>query len=833
MPDYSIREISSIVHGTVSGDAEIRVGHIITDSRKILDPEKSLFVAIHGEKRDGHQFIEEAVLRGIRVFLVTRIPSPFAGDPEHSSGPKPIVFIVVKDTLRALQELAAHHRAQFIYPVLGLTGSNGKTIVKEWLNYMLHNELRIIRSPKSYNSQVGVPLSIWQMTPEADLAIFEAGISTKAEMEKLEKMIRPNTGIFTNIGDAHNEGFSSRREKIREKLNLFVNSSWLIYCRDYTDLHEEVVLFAKKHSIKLLDWSHHEGGSFQVTEQKQQQESTFIRIRYQEKEISFSIPFSGAAPIENAITCAVTMVHLGREHEISEKMKNLPSLSMRLEMKNGINRCTLINDSYSTDISSLKIALDFLQQQQQHKKRTVILSDIPQTGKQQDELYHEVIGMLSQHRITSLKGVGPVISSYASDFQKAGIDAECWLTTEDFVHHFNPLGYKDETILIKGARQFGFEQVNQLLEMKVHQTVLTVDLKAISENLALYRKMLNRETRIMVMVKAFSYGSGSYEIANLMQFHKVDYLAVAYADEGVDLRKAGISVPIMVMNPDRSSFPALVNYDLQPEIFSFDILDQFSDFLQQEGINEFPVHIKMDTGMHRLGFEPEETEKLGQTLVEKQRLRVITVFTHLVGSEEPADDDYTSLQASRFIECCEDLKKALQYNFIRHISNTAAILRHPSLQLDMVRLGIGLYGVNVAANDPLSLKNAASLTTTIAQIRRVKAGETVGYNRKGRLSRDSMIATIRIGYADGYPRSLGNGQGKVMIQQKLFPVVGSVCMDMTMVDITDGPEITLNDEVVVFGRGLDLVDVAKWAGTITYDIMTGISQRVRRVYVED
>jgi alanine racemase len=831
MPDYSIRDISSIVHGTVSGNADVKVAHIITDSRKILDPERSLFVAIQGEKRDGHQFIPEALLRGVRCFLVTHIPADLSTSRENNLA-QPL-FIVVKDTLAALQQLAAHHRSRFNYKVVGITGSNGKTIVKEWLNYLLHEDLAIIRSPKSYNSQIGVPLSIWQMHPQSDLAIFEAGISARGEMEKLEKMIRPDIGIFTNIGEAHSEGFSSRREKIREKLNLFIHAEWLIYCRDYTDLHEEAQAFARRYGVKLLDWSSDGEAVFQVVDKKTDPSSTGIRVRHKDQEFDFSIPFTGAAPVENAVTCAVMMIHLGLGNRLMEKMEKLPSLSMRLEMKNGINRCTVINDSYSNDVSSLKLALDFLQQQQQHKRRTVILSDIPQSGKPQDELYREIMSMLVQHKISSLKGIGPVISSYGRAFREAGIDAECWLTTDDFVHHFNPLAYKDETILIKGARSFGFEQINQLLEVKVHQTVLTVDLKALSENLTLYRKMLNRETKIMVMVKAFSYGSGSFEIANLMQFHKVDYLAVAYADEGVELRKAGISIPIMVMNPEPSSFPALVNYDLQPEIFSFDIMEQFSEFLGQEGINEFPVHIKLDTGMHRLGFEPEEIQKLGEALLQKQSLRVVTMFTHLTGSEDPGDDEYTSLQAARFRDSCDRLRTMLDYNFIRHISNTAAIIRHPSLQLDMVRLGIGLYGVNVAAGHTLGLKNAASLTTTIAQIRKVKAGETVGYNRKGKLTRDSLIATIRIGYADGYPRSLGNGQGKVMIRNKQYPVVGSVCMDMTMVDITDGPEICLEDEVVIFGRGLDLLEVAKWAGTISYDIMTGISQRVRRVYVED
>ncbi|HSF45249.1 MAG TPA: alanine racemase, partial [Chitinophagaceae bacterium] len=516
-----------------------------------------------------------------------------------------------------------------------------------------------------------------------------------------------------------------------------------------------------------------------------------------------------------------------------ERMQNLPSLSMRLEMKNGINRCTVINDSYSNDLSSLKLGLDFLQQQQQHPRKTVILSDIPQSGVSTHDLYQEVIELLKQHRISALKGIGPDISSFATSFRAAGIDAEFWLSTEEFIHHFNPLHYKDETILIKGARSFGFEQINQLLEVKLHQTVLTVNLTSISENLSVYRKMLAPGTRIMVMVKAFSYGSGGHEIAGLLQFHKVDYLAVAYADEGVELRKAGISVPIMVMNPEPSSFPSIVNYDLQPEIYSSEMLSRFSMYVEQEGISEYPVHVKFDTGMHRLGFEADEVKQLGVSLSSANTLRVVSVFTHLVSSEDPNDDEYTLKQGRIFMEVCEALRSALGYKFDRHIANTAAILRHPALQLDMVRLGIGLYGVDVTGTNALKLREAAVLTTTIAQIRKVAAGETVGYNRKGKVLRDSLIATIRIGYADGYPRSLGNGVGKVMIRNKFFPVIGSVCMDMTMIDITEMPDLTTSDEVVVFGRGLTLNQLAEWAGTIPYDIMTGISQRVNRVYIED
>jgi alanine racemase len=825
MHPYSIREISEIVQGSVSGDADVIISHILTDSRKIFDPSSSLFFAIEGKRRDGHDFIEEACQRGVAAFVVTKLPAPEL--LQHAC------FIVVENTLKALQELAAFHRKRFSYPVIGLTGSNGKTTVKEWLNHLLHEDFHIIRSPKSYNSQIGVPLSLWQMNGHANLAIVEAGISTRGEMEKLERLIRPDLGVFTNIGDAHSDGFASRRDKIREKLLLFKHAKTLVYCSDYEDLNEEAIGFCKHYGIEGISWGYREGSVVRVIESEGWHDSSFIRLRYQGEEIEFTIPFSGAAPVENAISCAVLMLLMGKMSRIKERMKSLPSLSMRLEMKIGINRCTVINDSYSNDLSSLKIGLDFLQQQQQHTRRTVILSDIPQSGVSDRALYQEVIGLLKHHRINALKGIGPVISSFAGDFRAAGVDAEFWLSTEDFVHHFNPLQFRDETILLKGARSFGFEQINQLLEVKVHQTVLTVNLKSISENLSIYRNMLAHGTRIMVMVKAFSYGSGGHEIAGLLQFHKVDHLAVAYADEGVELRKAGISIPIMVMNPERSSFPSIVNYDLQPEIYSPEILLQFSQYVEQEGISEYPVHIKLDTGMHRLGFEISEVKLLGESLSSGNTLRVVSMFTHLVSSEDPDDDTYTLSQGRIFTEACEELGATLGYKFDRHIANTAAILRHPTLQLDMVRLGIGLYGVDVTGSSSLKLKEAAVLTTTIAQIRKVAAGETVGYNRKGKVLRDSLIATIRIGYADGYPRSLGNGLGKVMIRNKFFPVIGSVCMDMTLVDITDMPGITTSDEVVVFGRGLTLNQLAEWAGTIPYDIMTGISQRVKRVYIED
>ena len=561
-------------------------------------------------------------------------------------------------------------------------------------------------------------------------------------------------------------------------------------------------------------------------------ENSVIHIRYKSEEWHYTIPFTGQAAVENSITCAMVMLETGiAPSQLPAGMLTLHSLAMRLEMKHGINGCTIINDSYSADLSSLKLALDFLGQQQQGRK-VVILSDIPESGIPEEERYLHIATILKRSSIDRMIGIGPLMVKYFTVFTAAGVPAEMFISTGDFIGQFHPIQFKDEVILLKGARIFEFERINQLMEVKLHQTVLSINLSAISHNLNEYRRFLKPGTRIMVMVKAFSYGSGSYEIASLLQYHRVDFLAVAYADEGSELRKAGISLPIMVMNPEEASFPSITGFDLQPEIFSFQLLRQFGDYLKSEGISEYPIHLKLDTGMHRLGFESSDLAALAEYLKGTDLFRVISVFTHLVGSEDPAEDDFTMKQGASFTEAADYLANTLGYSFIRHISNTAAIHRHPKLQLDMVRLGIGLYGSGPGAGS-LHLQEASFLTTTIAQIRDVKAGESVGYNRKGILTRDSRIATIRIGYADGYPRSLSNGNGRVLIKGKLVPVVGLICMDMTMVDVTDIPGIEEGEEVVVFGKGLPVSDLADWAGTIPYDIMTGISQRVKRVYFEE
>ncbi|MFZ9300136.1 MAG: bifunctional UDP-N-acetylmuramoyl-tripeptide:D-alanyl-D-alanine ligase/alanine racemase [Chitinophagaceae bacterium] len=817
---YSTSAITSIVHGKCIGASNRKVQHLVTDSRKLIEPEASLFIALIGDKRNGHTYIADLIRRGVKAFLVSEPPVESTDD---------VSFILVHDTLLALQQLASHHRNQFHYPVIGITGSNGKTIVKEWLHFLLHEHIRIIRSPRSYNSQIGVPLSVWQMDEHADLAIFEAGISQRGEMENLEKIIRPGVGIFTNIGEAHSEGFSTKQEKINEKLKLFKDADFIIYGADYADLDEQVKIFASTKNINLITWSKKQMADYKI-EENRSIDSTELMIHFEQSCIRFTIPFTDAIAIENAITCAVVMIQLGWGALLIDRMPLLPSLSMRMEMKTGINRCTLINDSYSTDIRSLRLALEFMQQQGRSQKQTVILSDIPETGIQESVLYEQVASMLTQFKIDRLIAIGPAFFRQAALIKD--LETNFFVNTESFMEQFTLSAFKEEKVLIKGARKFGFERIQRALEEKRHQTVMTVNLSAIAHNITQYRKKLLPTTKIMAMVKAFSYGSGSDEIARLLQYHQVDYLAVAYADEGVELRKAGISTPIMVMNPDDHSFDQLIDFDLQPEIYSFDLLDKFNHYLEKEGLMEFPIHIKIDTGMHRLGFDPADTITLAQRLVALNSFRVMSVFTHLVGSESPDDDQFTRLQKDRFDRAVNELKEILDYDFIKHVSNTSAVLRHTDLQYDMIRLGIGLYGIDPTGFAP-DLREAATLTTTIAQIREVKTDETVGYNRKGKLKRDSLIATIRIGYADGFPRVLGNGGGYVRIKGRSFPIIGSVCMDMTMIDITDDPSINMQDEVILFGKDLSVDKLAYLAGTISYDILTGISQRVKRVYIED
>ena len=794
---YSLEHIARIV-GSTSKPTEGSIEYLVLDSRKIYAPANSLFFALKGPRRDGHLFIREVYKKGVRNFVVSKTPDTSAFPSAN--------FIEVKDTLKALQDLAAYHRQQFNVPVIGITGSNGKTIVKEWLYQLLHPDYNIVRSPRSYNSQIGVPLSVWQMNEKHNLAIFEAGISQPGEMEKLENVIRPTIGVLTNIGEAHNEGFVSMEQKEAEKRILFRNAK-------------------EPDKLEVIDVKKLKSGSL-IYAKAPGDKSTF----------TIEIPFNDDASVQNAVTCWQVMRMLGSSNEtIKARMKLLLPVNMRLELKKGINHCSIINDSYSADLSSLEIALNFLNQQNPAISRTVILSDFLQSGMQDEELYSSVFDSVRKYNVNRLIGIGEKIKTALSPLKihSDSIKVEMYDSTDSFIKQFRSSQFREETILIKGARIFGFERIVQLFEQKAHQTILEINLNAIAHNLKVYQDQLSANTKIMAMVKAFAYGSGGAEIAGILQFHKVDYLGVAYADEGVDLRKAGITLPIMVMNPEETAFESLIEYNLEPDIYSFEMLYAFDRFLQNEGLQQYPVHVEIETGMNRLGFNPGDIANLSDYLQKTAALRVQTVFTHLAASEDPKEDDFTIQQFDRFKMVTAELKQKLGYSFLEHIANSAAIFRLPNLQLDMVRLGIGLYGVDSADTYQVQLQPVATFKSTIAQLKKVKAGETISYNRRGVVKKDSVIATIRVGYADGFPRRLGNGAGQMWVNGALVPVIGTVCMDMTMVDVTGIENIREGDEVIIFGKELPIQQLAQWAKTIPYEIMTGISQRVERVYFEE
>ena len=833
---YFISHIAKTIGANAEIVADNSIDYIFFDSRKIFYPATSLFIALKGPRRNGHSFLPELYKKGVRNFIVCEEikKEDFPGSN----------ILYVKDGLKALQQLAAFHRKQFDLPVIGITGSNGKTIVKEWLYQLLNENFNIVRSPKSYNSQIGVPLSVWEMNNQHTLGIFEAGISQPGEMDKLNEIIRPVIGILTNIGEAHSEGFDSIDQKVKEKIKLFENAELVIYCSDDWVADKAIVLkhelaFHKtgKYPFKIFSWGKINKSDLQILEINKTLTGTEIIAEFKNADTAIRIPFTDDASIQNAITCWCVMLHLGvKQSVIAKRMKQLQPVNMRLELKKGINHCTVINDSYSADLNSLHIALDFLNQMSSVDKRTVILSDFFQTGMNDEELYERIAADLSQHKIDRVVGIGLNISKYLK-FQNNSttnpIKSVFYPSTEDFVSRFRFSDFKDETVLVKGARIFCFEQIIQLLELKIHQTELEINLNAVAHNLQQYQKLLQPNTKMMVMVKAFAYGSGGAEIANTLQYHKVDYLGVAYADEGMELRKAGIKLPVMVMNAETETFEALLSNQLEPVVFSFAMLKSLDSFLKREGIKNYPVHVEIETGMNRLGFAANEIENLCRELRNTSSFRIQSVFTHLAASEDPMQDEFTNRQFDLFTQVSLLIEKELGYNFLRHIANSAAILRHPHMQLEMVRLGIGLYGVDSAVSGQLDLEPVATLKSTVAQIRHLKAGETVGYNRKGVIEKDSMIATVSIGYADGFSRRLGNGVGKIWVRGQLAPVVGTVCMDMTMIDVTAIPGIKQGDEVIIFGKEIPIQDLANWAGTIPYEIMTGISERVKRVYYEE
>jgi alanine racemase len=812
---YTIQHIASIIKSTSENDSDAEIEHLLIDSRKIIFPETSLFFALHSNRRDGHEFIKEVYERGVRNFVI---------DTNFDTTNFPNAdFLKVENTLKALQNLVAYHRSQFNIPVIGITGSNGKTIVKEWLYQLLSADYNIVRSPRSYNSQIGVPLSAWQMNNQHTLAIFEAGISTVNEMEHLQKIIQPTIGVLTNIGNAHDEGFTGSTQKLNEKIKLFANTQ-LVIGRDI-DL---------KGNAECKTWGNGNENYFVIKSTQQNKSNTIVELDFQNQQLNFSIPFIDSASLENAITCICLMLQLNYSFTIiQDRIQKLQPVEMRMQLKKAINNCSVLNDSYSNDISSLSIALDYLKQQSGNNNTTVILSDILQSGLQDEILYKQVAAELHQRNIHRLIAIGEQLHKHKYLFEQAVSQTVFYLSVEDFLQQTTTHHFKDEFILLKGARVFAFERISKWLEQKVHQTVMEINLSAMAHNLKAYQNYLQPSTKLMAMVKAFSYGSGTAEVARLLQFHKVDYLAVAYADEGVELRKAGISLPIMVMNTDEAGFDALIEYNLEPEIYSFGMYEAFHYYLQQQAITQFPVHIKLNTGMNRLGFDEADVMSIAILLKQHNTMMVKSVFSHLTSSEVAEHDDFTLQQAESFQQSCTFIQNCLGYSFIKHVANTAGIFRHPNLQMDMVRLGIGLYGVDSANGQDIHLQTVATLKTTIAQIRTVKAGDTIGYNKKGIVTRGSKIATIRIGYADGFSRKMSNGVGSVYVNNQLAKVIGNVCMDMAMIDVTDIENVNEGDIVEIFGTNLPVKQVAQWCSTISYEIMTSVSQRVKRVYIEE
>ncbi len=786
---------------------DFTITHLVTDSRKLVNYPGALYFAIQGEHHDGHDFIQEVYEQGVRQFVIDKDISDL-GDCN---------VLKVDNSLEALQQLAIAHRAGFFYPVIGITGSNAKTIVKEWLATFLEQRYHVVKSPKSYNSQLGVPLSVWQMNDNHNLGIFEAGISQPGEMARLEKIIKPDIGIFTNIGTAHDQGFESREQKISEKVKLFRSAKAIIYCRDHEEIHEQLAMLK---GAQLISWSQdHDEATVRC-----HFNNNLIKVIYQHREYFFSTRFEDAISIENLQHCIVASLVLGfSQHDIQAGIDGVPDVTMRLEMKHGINGCYLIDDSYNNDFYGLEIALDFVNQQNQRDKKTIILSDILQSGKESSALYYEVNELLKRKGIDRLIAIGPVLSEVKHLFE---IEAEFFDSTESFLD--SSTSFSREMILVKGGRQFEFERIVKRLEQKVHRTVLEVNLDALAHNLNFYRQRLSPETKLMVMVKAFAYG-GSYEIANLMQYHNVDYLGVAYTDEGVLLRKNGITTPIMVMNPTEDSFQALEQFDLHPEIYSLAMLDNYLTFFS--GKRRIPpVHIKLETGMNRLGLTEDSIDQLIDYIWNNPELKIAGIFTHLAGADSEEHDDFSHDQIKVFKKMLDRILPHLQNKPIVHAVNSAGIIRYPEYHFDMVRLGIGLYGFESTGKFQRQVRVVSQLKTTISQIKEVGKGQSVGYSRSGKAEQGDMkLAVLAIGYADGFRRSMSNGVGKVNVNGQLAPVVGNVCMDMTMVDIT-GIDAKEGDEVVVFGEYPTISEVAGWMNTIPYEILTNVSERVKRVF---
>lgn len=814
-------DIARIVKGKLIGPPDIQSSEIVTDSRQLSYSEGLIFFAIKGIHHDGHLFIESLYLKGIRIFVVE-------GSGSVIEKYNDAAFIITHSTIAALQMLAAYKRKTFKSLVIAVTGSAGKTVVKEWLADIIGHTTSVVRSPKSYNSQIGVPLSVWKLDKKYKYGIFEAGISKPGEMDNLQRIIDPDIGVITNIGDAHRENFPDDITKAKEKLRLFINASAIIYCRDQQIIHQLITESDILRSKRLVDWSF-ESSDARIFVRKNPLPGghTGINVTFNGETFDFDIPFSDRASVENAITVAAVCLELGVSKDIIARgLRGLVSVAMRMELKSGINDCQLIEDYYNSDPGSLGMALEYLKSQT-GRKTTLILSDFVQSGRDEKELYGEVALLLKKTGIEKFIGIGNALAGNSSLFDGK---ASFFRSTDEFINSFNSGDFGNEIILLKGARIYEFEKVGKLLEQQIHQTVLEINLDAISHNLNEFRRHLNPGTRMMVMVKAFAYGAGPAEIAALLEYHRVSYLAVAYTDEGVVLRNAGVSLPVMVMNPDPSASELMIKYNLEPELYSFESFRNFTETAARHGLINYPVHIKIDTGMHRLGFMPDDVEKLNGLIKSSECIKIVSVFSHLAASEDPALDHFSRRQVAVFLKASEQIQNATGYSFLRHILNSSGIARMPQYQFEMVRPGIGIYGVGKL--DGLSLRATGRFKTRISQVKKIRGGDPVGYSCADVSESERTIAILPVGYADGLNRKLGKGIGTLFIKNKRVPIIGNICMDMCMADVTD-LNAEAGDEAEIFGANITIDEIAIKCQTIPYEILTSIPMRVKRVFFRE
>lgn len=820
--NYTIEKIVSVIDGKLIGNSNnnLVIKDLLFDSRLIVIPDSTLFFALKSQRNDGSRYIKSLYHKGVRAFVVEKMPD--TDDIGNDAA-----FILVDNTLKALQKIAEFHRKQFDIPVVGITGSNGKTIIKEWLYQIFSPEISAIRNPKSYNSQIGVPLSVWQLNETHKVAFFEAGMSRPDEMQNLKDIIRPTLGIFANIGQAHGKNFNSVDDKVEEKLKLFKDVDTLIYCLDHKEIKDAV----GKLNLNTYTWSRNDKtADVYINSIEKKDNHTNISAS---RNLSISIPFVDDASIENAIHCWLAALKFNIPEEVlKEKMANLTPIAMRMELKSGINNCEIINDSYNSDINALTIALDFMNQQHHGKKRVVILSDILQSELNEDALYEKIAQLLKNKGVNLIIGIGEAIKRQGDKFD---IEKVFYRDVKDFLTNHLIEAFHNQLILIKGAREFGFEKISKALQEKAHETILEINLNNLVKNMNYYRSKLKSDAKLMVMVKAFAYGSGNFEVSNVLEFHHADYLTVAYADEGIELRRKGISLPIVVMTPEINTFESIIKNNLEPDIYSFrslSLLEDAIDNMDAPLTSPIGIHIKLDTGMHRLGFLPEDIDELLERVKGNGKIVVKSVFSHLAGSDSPEFNDFTMKQIDNFEAMSSKIVEALPYKVLRHILNSAGISRFADYQYDMVRLGLGIYGIAPCEEDRDKLHTVISLKTTIVQIKEYEVGETVGYSRKGKIERKSRIGVVPIGYADGLKRELGNGNACFYVNGKAAPIIGNICMDMCMIDLTD-IDCKEDDTAILFNEDYPVERIAEACNTIPYEILTSISQRVKRIYYQE